>query len=231
MSLEQFLIAIYSMFFSTSWAENLNFCRTGQLDSAVRTHNGRIFIFFGLYLVELNGDLTVKNRNPTPIRNYFRVMNFDRIDASFTADGYNNRNRGKTYLIRNNIIKEYQDLIPTGLQSNISQWLSSRPINRVDLVINQIGDSIAIFFDERQRKPYERDLTLYYFDSVSQPAVMNVAKIVETRALIDSPQQNNLLLRAVIGLSNDSYLVFYNSNDGSDIGKYCVTKELREGVS
>lgn len=232
MLFKEYLVISYLLLFKLCWTVGSDFCRTGRLDSAVRTQNGYIFIFFGQYLLQFSDDLKLKDRNPTPIEKVFRDLNFDKIDASFTADGENNPNGGKTYLISKNVIKEYRNSEPTGLQSRIDQWLSRKRLNSTDLVINQLGDSIAIFFGAvPQRTDVKREYILYDFDSVTQPAMISDANIVETEALIDRPQQNNLQLRSVVGLSNQSYLVLYNAIGGKRVGKYCIAKHLSGGVS
>ena len=216
-----------------SSAKNKNFCQNGRLDSAVRTQNGRIFVFFGTYLLEFKDDLTIKTRDPIQISQRFQGIGFDRIDASFTADGQYNPKRGYTYLIRNDTIKEFNETKSTYSSARISEW-STYPLNENNLVINQIGDPIAIFTDlsNMENQDIQMKYTkVFYFDSLIHPTLLTTNAYVEMIPLIDNPfKKNNLVLRAVIGLSNNSYLLFYDSND-SNVGKYCVTQELKDGVS
>ena len=205
------------------------FCERGYLDSAVRTNSNRIFIFFDSYLMEMNSKLEVRDSRPTPIRNTFQGLAFNKIDAAFTADGHNNPNRGKTYLISSNIIQEFSDVRPTRQQANINDWKTSRKLANVNLVINQIGDSFALFFDTSSGSG--DDNLMLFFDSVTDPADLPVTKHVNTQFLIQQPLSNKgLLLKAVIPLSNGSYFVLYNPIQSNANGKYCLIEKLLRGV-
>ena len=213
-----------------------DFCDRGQLDSAVRTKNGRIFVFFGPNLIELNDRLEIVKRNPTPIRDVFRGFAFDVIDASFTADGQNNPNRGKTYLIRNKEIQEFRDQTPTGLRRKVDEWRGygiTWDMEKLTLVINQRDDNMAIFFDADERfiATQQSKINIFVFDNLTEPSHVPVTKGVWAQKLIQFPlQQQRLMLRAVLSLSNGSYLALYKSISGMG-GKYCITQSLIEGVN
>ena len=208
------------------------FCSHGQLDSAVRTNDGRIFVFFGSYLTELNHRLEVQHLRPIPISNIFKGLDFNRIDAAFTADGQNNPNAGKTYLIRGKVIKEFSNVTATGVKVNIDTWKNTTVNSkRVNLVINQFGDSTALFFKVSQKFTQWDDIDLWLFDSIKEPSEVSGGQYVKTAFLIDFKIRTGLLVKAVIGLSNNSYLVLYNPIDRTANGKYCFTQTLSLGVN
>jgi hypothetical protein len=205
------------------------FCRSGQLDSGVRTKDGHIFIFFDNYLLELDERQMTVSANPIPINDYFQGLNFERIDAAFTADGYNNPKKGYTYFIRGSEIREYMNERPTGGSANWTKWLTRLHLKSTHLVINQIGDSIAVFFDiDPQRASYQSEA--YNLDSVTDPTLITSYIQLIDNQLISDPLNRGYILKAVISLSN-SYLVFYDSSDPRNEGKYCKTNVLSDGVS
>jgi len=204
-----------------------DFCTNGQLDTAVGTENGRIYIFVERNVIELSSNLRPINLNRNDFRNIFIGLNFDRMDAAFTADGVNNPKRGYTYFIRGIQVKEYLNQRPTGITGNRSQWRGGAQLKRIDLVINQIGDNIAMML-EMEREEYR--VRMLIFDSVDDPTYVVAGVHLETYNLITYPISIGYILKAVIGLRNNSYLVFYNPIDTLKHGKFCLTNSLSQGV-
>ena len=186
----------------------------------------------------MNDKLEVQDLRPIPIQSVFQGIprNWNRIDAAFTAEGQNNPNAGKTYLIKRKTITEFSNVTPTGLWAKIDTWNSSVELNMVTLVISQFGESIAVFFNITEDYDQEKD-TLgsikWLFNSIQNPSeVVNNEDIDFMEYLIETPVLDHyLILKAVIGLSNNSYLVLYNPIDRTENGKYCITPTLSLGVN
>jgi hypothetical protein len=118
---------------------------------------------------------------------------------------------------------------PTGGSANWTKWLTRLHLKSTHLVINQIGDSIAVFFDiDPQRASYQSEA--YNLDSVTDPTLITSYIQLIDNQLISDPLNRGYILKAVISLSN-SYLVFYDSSDPRNEGKYCKTNVLSDGVS
>lgn len=205
--------------------------------TAVKTKDGRIYIFYKSFFREVSKDLNGFVGPPNYIQNSWGKI-ISKVDLAVTADGEFNQVKGKTYIVSGDFVFEYENQKPTQRNKKVKKWLGSPAEKVIGSALIQHNDELALFIKHQPNNRYEyRFVRLTTLDRLDGPSGELTSAFQTNFVYVVKFDKGFLLhqrifkIKTVVPLDNGTYLAFYNSEAPEKVkGQMCLVTDFEEGV-